>query len=67
MTPAEPAREWRKGLRRTRRGMSTGRRATHEVLTAYGRHQKERDRLAAWQQATARAEMDADMAERSAA
>lgn len=67
MTPAEPRRYRRKGLRRTRRGLPTGRRATHEVLTTYGRHQKERDRLAAWQQATARAEMEADMAGRSAA
>ncbi len=68
MTPAEPTRYWRKGLRRTRRGIPTGRRATHQPETTYGRHQKERDRRTAWLLATARAEMNAAMAaDRSAA
>ena len=64
MTPAEQTRYWRKGLRRAMRGTPTGRRVTHEVLTTYGRHQKERDRLATWQWVTAQAEMAAAMADR---
>lgn len=59
MSPADRTRCWRKGLRRTLRGIPAGRRATHAVETTYGHRQRERDRLAAWQQATARAEMEA--------
>jgi hypothetical protein len=33
----------RRGMRRARRGMPTGRRATHAVQTTYGRHQRDRD------------------------
>jgi hypothetical protein len=40
------SRVWRKAARRTLRGVPAGRRATHPVLTKYGRHQKERDRQA---------------------
>lgn len=44
-------------LRRERhrawRGTPTGRRATHEVETTYGRKQKERDRLALFAAITA--------------
>lgn len=40
-------RVWRKTGRRTLRGIPTGRRAAHAVQTTYGRHQKERDRVAA--------------------
>lgn len=36
----------RRERRRAWRGTPTGRRATHEVETTYGRRQKERDRLA---------------------
>ena len=64
MTPSGRTRCWRKGLRKTRRGIPAGRRATHQPQTTYGRHQKERDRLAAWQQMTAQAEMAAAMAAR---
>lgn len=43
-------REGRGPSRRERRaaakGEPTGRRSTHRVLTSYGRHQKERDRVA---------------------
>lgn len=67
MTPAEPTRVWRKTRRRALRGVPTGRRATHEVVAAYGRHQKERDWLATWLWVTARAEMEADMAARKVA
>ncbi len=42
----------RREQRRAWRGTPTGRRATHEVKTTYGRKQRERDRLAAWQAAT---------------
>lgn len=62
MTPAEPTRCWRKGLRKARRGVKTGRRATRQVKTTYGHRQQERDRRLAWQIATARAEMEAAMA-----
>lgn len=65
MTPAEPTRCWRKTRRKALRGVPTGRRATREVRTTYGHRQRERDRLAAWQQETARAEMDAAMAART--
>jgi hypothetical protein len=41
----------RREQRRAWRGTPTGRRATHKVETKYGRKQKERDRLAAWQTA----------------
>jgi hypothetical protein len=41
----------RREQRRAWRGTPTGRRATHEVKTAYGRKQKARDWLAAWQAA----------------
>jgi hypothetical protein len=63
MTPAEPTRVWRKTRRRALRRVPTGRRATHEVRTTYGHRQQERDRRLAWQIATARAEMEAAMAE----
>jgi hypothetical protein len=55
---------WRKTRRKVLRGVSTGRRATHEVRTTYGRRQRERDWRLAWQIATAQAEMAADMAAR---
>ena len=42
----------RRERRRAWRGIPTGRRVTHEVKTAYGRKQKARDWLAAWQAAT---------------
>jgi hypothetical protein len=45
MRPAG-TRTWRKGLRRASRGIPAGRRATHEVETAYGQRQKARDRAA---------------------
>jgi hypothetical protein len=38
----------RKDLRRTRRGIKTGRRATHPVETAYGRGQERRDHELRW-------------------
>jgi hypothetical protein len=41
----------RRNHRKALRGVPTGRRATHEVVTTYGHRQRERDRLAAWQQA----------------
>jgi len=66
MSPAEPTRCRRKDRRRALRGVPTGRRATHEVETAYGRHQKERDWLAVRLWVTARAEMTADFAARQA-
>jgi hypothetical protein len=50
VTP-QNTRDWRKGLRKARRGVPAGRRATHEVVTTYGHRQRERDHLAAWQQA----------------
>jgi hypothetical protein len=46
MKPATGNQVWRKGTRRARRGVATGRRATHPVLTKYGRHQRERDHQA---------------------
>jgi hypothetical protein len=64
MMPAERTRYWRKAFRRTRRGIPAGRRATHAAETTYGRGQRQRDRLAAWQQETARAEMTAAIAAR---
>jgi len=64
MTPAEPTRCWRKTRRKALRGIPVGRRATRQPETTYGRHQKERDRLAAWLWNTARAEMEAAMAAR---
>lgn len=38
----------RRGLRRASRGLPHGRRATHQVLTTYGRHQRARDWAAQW-------------------
>ena len=67
MTPTGRTRYWRKGLRKALRGTSTGRRATHAVETTYGHQQRERDRRAAWQQATAYAEMTAALAAREQA
>ena len=66
MTPAEPARYWRKTRRRALRGVPAGRRATHAVETTYGHRQRERDRRLAWQIATAQAEMAAAMKARAA-
>ena len=66
MTPSEPVRCWRKGLRKARRGIATGRRATHAVEATYGHRQQERDRRLAWQVATAEAEMIAALAAREA-
>jgi hypothetical protein len=40
VTPSEPRRYRRKGFRQARRGIPTGRRVTHEVVTTYGRRQK---------------------------
>ena len=51
----ERARVLRRERRRARRGTPTGRRATHEVETTYGRKQKERDRLALFAAITAAA------------
>jgi hypothetical protein len=65
MTPAEPTRCWRKSLRRTRRGIPTGRRATHSVQTTYGQQQRDRDHRLTWLWLTARAEMEADLNARS--
>lgn len=65
MTPAEPTRVWRKTRRKALRGVKTGRRATHQPETTYGRRQQERDRRAAWLWAQARAEMEADFAART--
>jgi hypothetical protein len=47
----------RREQRRAWRGTPAGRRATRKVETTYGRKQRERDRLAAWQAA-----IDADKA-----
>jgi hypothetical protein len=47
MTP-QNTRVWRKDARRARRGVRTGRRATHAVETTYGRHQKDAARRARW-------------------
>lgn len=44
---------WRRGLRRAKRGETTGRRVTHRVETTYGRHQRERDWHLMWQAQTA--------------
>jgi hypothetical protein len=41
-------RAWRKDGRRARRGVPTGRRATHIAETTYGRHQKDRDWRESW-------------------
>jgi hypothetical protein len=41
-------RDWRKNRRKAWRGNPTGRRATHAVKTAYGRHQKARAWAAAF-------------------
>jgi len=49
------ARVLRREARRAWRGTPTGRRATHEVQTTYGRKQKERDRLALFAALTAAA------------
>ena len=65
MAPAEPTRVWRKTRRRALRGVPTGRRATREVQTTYGRHQKDRDWRLTWLWCTARAEMEADFAART--
>lgn len=46
MAPERRPRVLRRERRRAWRGTPTGRRATHEVETTYGRKQKERDRLA---------------------
>jgi hypothetical protein len=43
----------RRERRRAWRGIPTGRRATRKVETTYGRKQKARDWLAAWQAAAA--------------
>jgi hypothetical protein len=67
MTPAEPTRVWRRTRRKALRGVPTGRRATHEIATAYGRHQKERYWLAVRLWVTAQAEMAADFAAREVA
>ena len=67
MTPAEPTRVWRRTRRKALRGIPTGRRVTHQPETTYGRHQKERDRLAAWLWEDARAEMDAELEARAPA
>lgn len=53
----QDTRTWRKGDRKALRGIPAGRRATHPVETTYGRHQRERDRIARWQ--AAQAEMTA--------
>jgi hypothetical protein len=57
MKPATGNQVWRKAARRERRGVATGRKATHPVLTKYGRHQKERDRLAVFAALAAGQEM----------
>ena len=44
----ENTRVLRKGLRVARKGEPTGRRVTHPVETAYGRHQRDRDWQARW-------------------
>jgi hypothetical protein len=41
----------RRERRRAWRGIPAGRRVTHKTETTYGRKQRERDRLAAWQAA----------------
>ena len=66
MTPAEPTRVWRRTRRKAMRRVPTGRKATHAVETAYGRHQKQRDWLAVRLWVTARAEMEAELAAREA-
>ena len=48
MTPYGDPRVRRKSQRRAWRGTPTGRRATHQVITAYGRHQKPAAWLALW-------------------
>jgi hypothetical protein len=42
----------RKAARQARKGVPTGRRATHPVITTYGRGQARRDHLARWAAAT---------------
>ena len=56
---------WRKTGRRALRGIPAGRRATHQVRTAYGRHQKDRDWRMAWLRNTAWYEMEASLAARA--
>lgn len=51
----ENARVLRRERRRAWRGTPTGRRATRKVETTYGRKQKARDWLAAWNEAKAAA------------
>jgi len=51
----EGSRVLRRERRRAWRGTPTGRRATHEVRTTYGRKQKARDWAAAWGAARAAA------------
>ena len=48
----ERTRVLRRERRKAWRGTPTGRRTTRTVKTTYGRKQRERDRLAAWQAAT---------------
>jgi hypothetical protein len=57
-------RVWHRTRHKAWRGVSAGRRATHEVETTYGHRQRERDRRLAWLIATAQAEMAAAMAAR---
>jgi hypothetical protein len=47
MSPQD-TRVWRKNGRKARRGVPTGRRATHAVQTTYGRHQKDAEHRARW-------------------
>jgi hypothetical protein len=47
VTP-QGTRVWRTTRRQALRGVPTGRRATHAVKTAYGRHQREAEWLAQW-------------------
>lgn len=54
----EGTRVRRKDRRKAWRGLPRGRRATHQAETAYGRQQRERDRLAAWQAAREAAELE---------
>jgi hypothetical protein len=48
----ERTRVLRRERRRAWRGIPAGRRATHKTETTYGRKQKARDWLAAWNAAT---------------
>lgn len=47
MQPYQPGPR-RKDLRQTLRDIPAGRRASHQVRTAYGRRQRRRDYLALW-------------------